>query len=292
LAGCVGVEGLKLWNVETQQEILTLAGFDDPRQVLFSSDDSCLAVRSLDSRLQLWRAPSFEEIAATEAKEQPPATSAEALSRAGKYAEAAQVTREFIKSRGAELDGDNWWRGSIQRMILAATLLAAGDRDGYRAACAEAANSARNTIRPGHAEQIAKTCLLAPDSGVDAASLAALVATAQARETGKHWLQLVNALAEYRLGHWNTAADWATQTRTNAEAPGPCTAAASAILAMAEHQQKQSQKARATLIEAKTAIAANWPAGTESNWYAWLIADLLAREADALINKTAATAKP
>ena len=70
LAGCVAVEGFKLWNVETQQEILTLDGFDGPRQVLFSSDGSCLAVRSLDGRLQLWRAPSFEEIAATEVREQ------------------------------------------------------------------------------------------------------------------------------------------------------------------------------------------------------------------------------
>lgn len=47
-----------------------LDGFDGPRQVLFSWDGSCLAVRSLDGRLQLWRAPSFEEIAATELREQ------------------------------------------------------------------------------------------------------------------------------------------------------------------------------------------------------------------------------
>lgn len=36
---------------------------------LFSSDGSCLAASSTDDHVQLWRAPSFEEIAATEAKE-------------------------------------------------------------------------------------------------------------------------------------------------------------------------------------------------------------------------------
>lgn len=105
----------------------------------------------------------------------------------------------------------------------------------------EPAASRRNTTAPAQAEQIAKACLLAPDSGVDAASIAAFLATAQAHST-KHWLQLVNALAEYRLGHWNTVA--------------------------------------------------NWPTGTETNCDAWLVTDLLAKEAEALINKTAATAKP
>jgi len=61
---------VKLWNVENQQEILTFAGLGSPlRQVLFSSDGSCLAAHSVDDRVQLWPAPSFQEIAATEARE-------------------------------------------------------------------------------------------------------------------------------------------------------------------------------------------------------------------------------
>ena len=52
---------------------------------------------------------------------------------------------------------------------------------------------------------------------------------------------------------------------------------------MAEHQQKRPNQARAALKDAKTAIAPNWPAGTETpTWHAWLIADLLAKEAEAL----------
>jgi WD40 repeat protein len=37
---------------------------------LFSSDGSCLATSSQDDRVQFWRAPSFEEIAAAEAKKE------------------------------------------------------------------------------------------------------------------------------------------------------------------------------------------------------------------------------
>ncbi|HRJ10697.1 MAG TPA: hypothetical protein PLP58_19105, partial [Prosthecobacter sp.] len=62
--------------------------------------------------------------------------------------------------------------------------------------------------------------------------------------------------------------------------------AATAILAMAEHQRNHPAEARAALAAAKTALAANWPAGTEANWYAWLIADLLAREAGTLVGKS------
>ena len=69
LASC-GDSRLKLWNIETVQEILTLARFSSVGLVtMFSSDGSALATSSVDGHGQLWRAPSFEEIAATVAKE-------------------------------------------------------------------------------------------------------------------------------------------------------------------------------------------------------------------------------
>ena len=69
LASC-GDSRVKLWNIETLQEILNLARFNSAAGVaLFSSDGSCLATSSRDDHVQLWRAPSWEEIAATEAKE-------------------------------------------------------------------------------------------------------------------------------------------------------------------------------------------------------------------------------
>jgi WD40 repeat protein len=61
---------VKLWNIETLQEILTLGRFSSTASAaLFSSDGSCLATSSGDGHVQLWRAPSFEEITAAEGKE-------------------------------------------------------------------------------------------------------------------------------------------------------------------------------------------------------------------------------
>ena len=97
------------------------------------------------------------------------------------------------------------------------------------------------------------------------------------------WVQLVNALAEYRAGHWDTAADWVEKFRANPESPARGHAAAAAILAMAEHQRKHPAEARAALEAAQKTVAANWPAGGEGAWYAWLIADLLTKEAAGLV---------
>jgi hypothetical protein len=85
------------------------------------------------------------------------------------------------------------------------TLLAAQDRDDYRAACAEATNRFRDTADPAPAERVAKISLLSPDSRVYAAALAALIKTGQ--RAASSWQELLNALAEYRLGHWDAAAD-------------------------------------------------------------------------------------
>ena len=71
LASC-GDNRVKLWNIETVQEILTLARFSSGGlATMFSSDGSALAASPEDEHGQLWRAPSFEEIAATEAKDPP-----------------------------------------------------------------------------------------------------------------------------------------------------------------------------------------------------------------------------
>jgi hypothetical protein len=226
----------------------------------------------VEDRLARWRA---------EREGKPPMTKpalVETLSRAGKFAEAAQATREIIETRGAGLGRSE----SLEWMNLAATLLAAGDRDGYRAACAEGVRRFQGTTDPAHAERMANICLLTPDPGVDAATIAALVATAQT--VSRPWQQLLNCLAEYRAGHWDAAADWAAQIHADATSPGDSAhATAAAILALAEHQRKHPVEAGAALDAARTAIAANWPAGPGTSWHNWLIADLLAKEAEALL---------
>jgi WD40 repeat protein len=65
-----GDSRVKLWNLATRQEMLTLERFGSPpSRTLFSPDGSGLITSLSDGRTQLWHAPTFEEIAATEARE-------------------------------------------------------------------------------------------------------------------------------------------------------------------------------------------------------------------------------
>jgi WD40 repeat protein len=69
-AGSSGHESVRLWDVDSKQELLTL---DSPGLVFwkteFSPDGNVLSARQGSGVLHFWRAPSFEEIVAVEAKE-------------------------------------------------------------------------------------------------------------------------------------------------------------------------------------------------------------------------------
>ena len=62
-----GREAVKLWDVGTRQELLTLAGTGSALGVATWSADGDMVLAG--SPWQAWRAPSWEEIAAAEAKE-------------------------------------------------------------------------------------------------------------------------------------------------------------------------------------------------------------------------------
>lgn len=76
-ASAGGMEGTKLWDVGTWQELLTLKGAgrggfwtaDGDTIVLGAVPQSFIPIQT-DERLQVWRAPSWDEIAAAEAKDQ------------------------------------------------------------------------------------------------------------------------------------------------------------------------------------------------------------------------------
>jgi WD40 repeat protein len=65
-------DAVKLWDVDSWQEVLTLEGtgslFDT---TAISPDGNAIGTLSHEGILQLWQAPSWEEIAATEAKDAP-----------------------------------------------------------------------------------------------------------------------------------------------------------------------------------------------------------------------------
>ena len=71
--GSGGAESVKLWDIHTHQELITLAG--DGSMILalaFSRDGNKIIGLNLGSnnelRLQIWRAPSWEEIKRAEAQ--------------------------------------------------------------------------------------------------------------------------------------------------------------------------------------------------------------------------------
>jgi WD40 repeat protein len=70
MAGGDGSEALKIWDVDSRQELLTL---EAPTDVFwtpkFSPDGNILGSLQQSGLLHLWRAPSWAEIAAAEAKE-------------------------------------------------------------------------------------------------------------------------------------------------------------------------------------------------------------------------------
>ena len=69
-AGSGGKEVLKLWDVASHQEVLTLeAEGSTYYQTAFSADGHVLGSRNALGVLHLWRAPSWEEINAAEARE-------------------------------------------------------------------------------------------------------------------------------------------------------------------------------------------------------------------------------
>jgi WD40 repeat protein/serine/threonine protein kinase len=67
--GGSGHEAVKLWDLSTDRELMTLTGQGSVFSfVAFSHDGKWLAACSRESKLHLWRAPSWEEIEAAEKK--------------------------------------------------------------------------------------------------------------------------------------------------------------------------------------------------------------------------------
>jgi WD40 repeat protein len=66
-----GREAVKLWDVGTRQELLNLSGTGSELREAFWSDDGDTILAGRWHAWQAWHAPSWEEIAAAEAKDPP-----------------------------------------------------------------------------------------------------------------------------------------------------------------------------------------------------------------------------
>ncbi len=200
--------------------------------------------------------------------------SAEKLAEEGRFAEAADSLEERLRE-GRSLDERMVW------FLLAAVEVAGRDHPRYRATCAAMVKRFKDTGVVNEADSTAKVCLLAPDSGVAAADIAAIIESARGLEGDadlRHWFFLTSGLNEYRAGHWARAAE--QLNRMDIPWP-PSKAAASVLFAMIRHQQNDREGARAGLQEARQQILPQWrgKAGDPD----WLVARLLLQEAEKLI---------
>jgi WD40 repeat protein len=69
-SGSDGREAVKLWDVAIQQDVATIAGSGSLFGFIrFSPDGNLVLAINIDQQVHVWRAPSWSEIAAAEAKE-------------------------------------------------------------------------------------------------------------------------------------------------------------------------------------------------------------------------------
>jgi len=110
-------------------------------------------------------------------------------------------------------------------------------------------------------------------------------------------LQFIKGLAQYRAGHFANAVDWVGKSIGQPTMVGGprLDAAAYSVLAMAQHQLERSEEARAALTKGAEIVNRKLlkleSAALDENWNGWLIAHILLREAQALIERQPATVK-
>jgi hypothetical protein len=141
---------------------------------------------------------------------------------------------------------------------------------------------------------MAKDCLILPSAGVDLEPVGAMAEFAVTKGAGAStapFYQCCKALAEYRQGHFEGAAEWAERA---AKTPFPYSQAeAYAILAMSRYRLKQIVNARAALVNGDTVVAEHLPKlGPQRlglDWRDWIIVHALLDEAHGLIEGATST---
>jgi serine/threonine protein kinase/Tfp pilus assembly protein PilF len=207
------------------------------------------------------------------------------LAQLGRWDEAAA---EF--DRSLELDPTESYR-----WYLAAALHAArGDREGYRRTCRGMLERFADTDQPQLAERMAKACSLLPDA-LDAADadrvqkLALRAVTGTENDPLYYWFVLAKGLADYRAGRHAEAVKWLERYPPNADG-AYWDATKFAVLAMAQHSLGRATQAQASLARAQRIIAkmpdpAKGPPFAAGDWHDWIHAQVLCREAEALLKK-------
>ena len=204
---------------------------------------------------------------------------AELSAQAGRWESAATDARWLVKFEPGN---------SSRYHLLAPLLVAAGNLSAYQELCTNILARFKTTTNVGVADQMAKDCLILPTYGVDLKAVAGLanLAVTQGKIYGAyHFFQCCNALAQYRLGNYPEASHWAVESAKN---PFPHSQAeALAILSMAQYKLGKAESARQAFTNCTQVIESKLPAAGQalgSDWRDWIIAHMLQKEADTLIN--------
>ncbi|MDR3457535.1 MAG: tetratricopeptide repeat protein [Verrucomicrobiae bacterium] len=181
--------------------------------------------------------------------------------------------------------------------MLAPLLVEAKSLDAYRQLCQKILGQFRGTTDPFIADQMAKDCLLLPSSDADLRLVGELAETAVAAGSdhpAMPYFQCCKALAEYRLGHFNAAIEWAQKSVTE---PYPdAQGMACFILAMAQFRLTHNDEAKSALDMGAKLVQSKLPQrGSDDlgvDWQGWVFAQVLMAEATGLIGSTPSTEQP
>ena len=203
------------------------------------------------------------------------------MARQGKWSEAVACAAVAVENQPTE---------HYNYHMMAVLLVVTGQRAAYEQLCKTLLPKFADTANPYVAERVAQDCLLLPDSGVDLQLTDKLADTAVNRGSGESalpYFQAAKAMAQYRLGHFREAIDWAQKTVNSPAVEGPAKAKALAVLAMAHWQLGQKDDARAALAggDAITPKIRSERGETDpgDSWMAWLLARISLDEAAALM---------
>jgi WD40 repeat protein/tetratricopeptide (TPR) repeat protein len=178
-------------------------------------------------------------------------------------------------------------------MQLAISLAWFGEADRYRDHCRNLVDRFAGTQDPLDAERTLKTCcLLGPAPVGDPTRIAGLAKVAASADPSQPlfvWLELARALYEYRTGKFAAALATSRANRTRIQAVGtedPAIAMVFTVEALALYSTGDAAGARRSLGETKKLIDEKFLAllgGELGYWHDWLAAELLYREAEALL---------
>jgi tetratricopeptide (TPR) repeat protein len=201
-----------------------------------------------------------------------------------------KAARDYAKATALE-PNNIWWAHEH-----AGIRLMCGDTEGYRQTCARLFQRFGQTTDPTTAYLVARTFVLAPSGGPDAAKAVELAARAVAGEPTHRWNWHTLGAAYYRAGEFEQVIRRLHQALAAKARADPLDWL---VLAMAYQRQGNADEARKWLDKAvlsSNRLAQNMPPGAPNaiqlHLHDWTAYHLLRREAEALINGKMPPAAP